>query len=220
MLLSSLNSRIDSRYNDVVQQPVALTLSHTTNFTLFQIQRDCRRQFQSWWKWKKVLQAGRKHCGKRRNCSLRAISPFPTVFLKDFYCKHVKTRPCLGKGLKSILMRGGEEASKTGWKIYMLTFICHTLNYSNIMTCNSIWKRLLDTIKNKNWNCTGSVGFRWCSTKNSHWNQGWNKHYNFDWQARLTRTVIGWMNQGKCLLHIISIMKSVCYWISPHASPP
>ena len=25
---------------------------------------------------------GRKHCGKRRNCSLRAISPFPTVFSK------------------------------------------------------------------------------------------------------------------------------------------
>ena len=23
---------------------------------------------------------GRKHCGKRRNCSLRAISPFPSVF--------------------------------------------------------------------------------------------------------------------------------------------
>ena len=28
---------------------------------------------------------GRKHCGKRRNCSLRAISPFPTVFSKGFY---------------------------------------------------------------------------------------------------------------------------------------
>ena len=25
---------------------------------------------------------GRKHCGKRRNCSSRAISPFPTVFQK------------------------------------------------------------------------------------------------------------------------------------------
>ena len=25
---------------------------------------------------------GRTHCGKRRNCSLRAISPFPTVFSK------------------------------------------------------------------------------------------------------------------------------------------
>ena len=32
----------------------------------------------------------RKHCGKRRNFSLRAISPFPTVFSKDLYCKHVE----------------------------------------------------------------------------------------------------------------------------------
>ena len=27
-----------------------------------------------------------------------AISPFPTVFSKDLYCRHVKTRACLGKG--------------------------------------------------------------------------------------------------------------------------
>ena len=27
-----------------------------------------------------------------------AISPFPTVFSKDLYCKHTKTRACLGKG--------------------------------------------------------------------------------------------------------------------------
>ena len=40
----------------------------------------------------------RKHCGKRRNCSLRAISSFPTVFSKDLFCRHVKTRACLGKG--------------------------------------------------------------------------------------------------------------------------
>ena len=33
--------------------------------------------------------------GKRRNCSLRAISPFPTVFSKDLYCRHIKTRACL-----------------------------------------------------------------------------------------------------------------------------
>ena len=36
--------------------------------------------------------------GKRRNCSSRAISPFPTVLSKGLYCKHVKTRACLGKG--------------------------------------------------------------------------------------------------------------------------
>ena len=31
------------------------------------------------------------------------ISPFPTVFSKDFYCRHVKTRVCLGKGLYFVL---------------------------------------------------------------------------------------------------------------------
>ena len=41
-----------------------------------------------------------KHCGKRRNCSLRAISPFPTVLSKDLSCRHVNTRACLGKGKK------------------------------------------------------------------------------------------------------------------------
>ena len=75
-----------------------LTLSQTTNFRLVQIQRGCRRQFQFFLKWQKALQTGRKHCGNRRNCSLRAISPFPTVFSKELYCRHVKTRACLGQG--------------------------------------------------------------------------------------------------------------------------
>ena len=35
---------------------------------------------------------GRKHCRKRRNCSLRAISPFPTVFSKRLYCRHEKKK--------------------------------------------------------------------------------------------------------------------------------
>ena len=72
------------------------TLSQMTNFRLFQTEIVCRRQFQIWWKWQKVLQTGRK--GKRRNCSLWAISPFSTVFSKDVYYRHVKTRACLGKG--------------------------------------------------------------------------------------------------------------------------
>ena len=38
-----------------------------------------------------TLQQGRKHCGKRRNCSLGAISPFLAVFSKDLYYRHVKT---------------------------------------------------------------------------------------------------------------------------------
>ena len=81
-----------------VQNFVTLTLSQTTNFRLFQIETVCRWQFQKWWKWQKGLKTDRKHCGKRRNCLLRAISHFPTVFSKDFYCRQVKTRACLGKG--------------------------------------------------------------------------------------------------------------------------
>ena len=77
-----------------------LTLSQMTKFRLLQTERLCRRQFQIWWKWLKVLQTSIKHCGKRRNCSLRAISPFPTVFPKDYYCRRVKFRACFGKGNK------------------------------------------------------------------------------------------------------------------------
>ena len=74
-----------------------LTLSQTTYFRLFQTERVCRRQFQIQWKWQKSLQMGRKQCEERRNCSLRAISPFPTAFSKDLSCRHLKTSACLGK---------------------------------------------------------------------------------------------------------------------------
>ena len=33
---------------------------------------------------------GRKHCGKRRNCSLQAISPFPMVFSKGLFPRGIK----------------------------------------------------------------------------------------------------------------------------------
>ena len=55
------------------------------DFRLFQTERVCRWQFQTWRKWKKVIQTGRQHCGKRRNCLLRPISPFPTVFSKGLF---------------------------------------------------------------------------------------------------------------------------------------
>ena len=75
-----------------------LTHYQMTNFRFFRTERLCRRQFQIWQKWQKVIQAGRKHCGKRRNCSLRAISPFPTVFSKGLFPRGVKRRHCVGMG--------------------------------------------------------------------------------------------------------------------------
>ena len=59
-----------------------LTLSNMTNFRLFQIQSLCRRQLQTWWKFQKVLQKFRKHCGKRRNCSYEQFLLFPQCFQK------------------------------------------------------------------------------------------------------------------------------------------
>ena len=41
---------------------------------------------------------GRKHYGKSRNCSLRAISPFPTVFSKGLFPLGVKRCHCVGMG--------------------------------------------------------------------------------------------------------------------------
>ena len=71
-----------------------------TNFRSFQTEKfaddnvkfdEHGREFSKWVE---------KYYGKRRNCLLQAISPFPTVFSKDLYYKHVKTRACLGKGYK------------------------------------------------------------------------------------------------------------------------
>ena len=42
---------------------------------------------------------GRKHCEKRRNCLLRAISSFSIVFSKDMYCRHRKNQSLFRKGL-------------------------------------------------------------------------------------------------------------------------
>ena len=42
---------------------------------------------------------GAENCvGKEGTACLQAICPFPTVFLKDLYCRHIKIRACLGKG--------------------------------------------------------------------------------------------------------------------------
>ena len=60
-----------------------LTLSRMTTFRLFQTEKGCWGQFQTLWKRQIVLQMRRKHCGKRRNCSLQTISAFHTAFSTD-----------------------------------------------------------------------------------------------------------------------------------------
>ena len=83
--------------------PFRLTYYQMTNFRLVQTERVCRRQFQIWWKWQKVFQTGRKHCGKRRNCSLWAIFPFPTVFSKGLFPRGVIVWEWVKYGDKHVL---------------------------------------------------------------------------------------------------------------------
>ena len=76
-----------------------LTLSQTINFYTSKLKEFADTNFKfDEFEWKKVFQMSRKHCEKRRSCLLRAISPFPTLFSKGLYCRHVNTRACLGKG--------------------------------------------------------------------------------------------------------------------------
>ena len=95
LIITGNSARIQNKTTE--SSACSLILSQTTNFGLFRTERVCRRPFQIWWKWLKVHQSCRTHWEKRRNCSLLAISPFPTEFSKDLYCRHVKTRACLGK---------------------------------------------------------------------------------------------------------------------------
>ena len=83
---------------NVSMMTLCLTHYQMTNFRLFRIERHCRRQFQIRRKWQKIIQTGRKHCGKRRNCSLRPISPFPPVFSKGLFPRGVKRCHCVGMG--------------------------------------------------------------------------------------------------------------------------
>ena len=60
------------------------------------------------WKVSKLVE----NTGKRRNCSLWAISPFPTVFLKDLYNRQVKTRACLGKVYR-VIAKGQQKSRQS-----------------------------------------------------------------------------------------------------------
>ena len=61
---------------------------------------------------KTVLQMGRKHCGKRRDCSLRAISPFSQNVFKENVLQSLKYRACLRKSLVTKAAKNGGKFSE------------------------------------------------------------------------------------------------------------
>ena len=75
----------------------------TTNFRVFQIERVCRRQFQSWWKWQKVFQMDRKHWGKKKLLVTSNFSFSHCVF-KRLVLQTCKNQGLFGKGLTQWLI--------------------------------------------------------------------------------------------------------------------
>ena len=89
---------------------------------------------------------GRKHSGKRRNCSLQAISPYPTVFSKGLFPRGVKRCHCSGLILDDNLKfdENGRKFSKRLWEKEKL------LLTSNFSFSHNVFKRLVQqTFKNK-----------------------------------------------------------------------
>ena len=66
-----------------------------TNFRHFQTEKSLQMTTSNLIKMAESSPNGWKKLSERRNCSLGAISPFLTVFSKDLYCRHVKTKACL-----------------------------------------------------------------------------------------------------------------------------
>ena len=71
-----------------------------TNFRLLQNQRVCRRQFQIWWKWQKVLIMDRKHWEKEKLLVTSNFSFSNSVFKRLVSQGCQKVSLC-GNGLKS-----------------------------------------------------------------------------------------------------------------------
>ena len=74
--IDDLLKAADSDGDDRVTFEGSLTLSQTTNFILFETKEFADDNYKFDENGRIVLQTGRKHCGQRRNCSSRAISPF------------------------------------------------------------------------------------------------------------------------------------------------
>ena len=97
------------------------TLTHyqTTNFRLIQTERVCRRQFQIWRKWQKVIQMGRKHWGKGEIAHYEQFLLFPLCFQKT----------CFSGVSKGVIV----------WEwVKMSSAICFNLDQSKILSSGNV----------------------------------------------------------------------------------
>ena len=92
------------RVKSSLRWKLCLTHYQTTNFKLFQTERVCRRQFQNWRKWQKVIQTGRKHWEKEK-----------LLVTSNFSFSHSVFKRLVPKGRQKVLLCGN------GLRIYQKT---------------------------------------------------------------------------------------------------
>ena len=170
---------------------MCLTHYQMTNFRLFQTERVWRRQFQVRRKWKKVIQTGRKHCGKRRNCSLRAISPFPTVFKRLVSQGRQKVSLC-GNGLKSSVVHFMKKGLLDLLKRVLSQFL---LNISHkILSQRKKWQIFYRILKLGS-NLLGLITFlfTFCLTLNSILLQETHTPVHLDWPQNYRLSALNYL---------------------------
>ena len=106
-----------------------LTLSQATNFRLFQTERVWRRKFQIWWKWHKLLQMGRKHCGEKEKLLLTSNFSFSNSVFKSLVLQTHENQGLFGKGLTCLQNTAFENSMGKGRNEQFLFFPHHFLLY-------------------------------------------------------------------------------------------
>ena len=75
-----------------------LTLSQTPNFRLFKLKEFADDNFKFDENDRKFSEPVENTVGKGEIACYKQFLLLPQFFLKDLYCRHIKTRACLGKG--------------------------------------------------------------------------------------------------------------------------
>ena len=109
--------------------PICLTHYQTTNFRLFQTEWVCRRQFQIWQKWQKVIQTGRKHCGEKEKLLITSNFSFShSVFIRPVSQRCQKASLC-GNGFNRNMVCSNFQFS---FMVFVLLFESLTIWVSDV----------------------------------------------------------------------------------------
>ena len=117
-----------------------LTLSQMTNFKHFWTERDCRRQFQIWWKWQKILQMCRKTLWEKEKLLVTSNFSFYDSVFKILVLQTCKSQGLFGNGLTHWKKKSFRKTLKLAISIFSRMLSMQSV-YISIYFCSvfKIW---------------------------------------------------------------------------------